>query len=150
MVLPGSLKFWTSFFFCHVLMIFFFKCLFSNSSKPIRRGGKQTTCGQGSRANDCGQSFDKASRAGKACPCNTATRPLHHRLLLQRMPARLQHRNRHGPAPAPGASFAARAVDRRPPAQDHRKHKAEEDAAGVDVVLVHPLESSYTPGDSGV
>jgi rod shape-determining protein MreC len=88
--------------------------------------------------------------AETASASKTAHRPLHHRLFLQRMPARLQHRNRHGPAPAPRASFAARAVDRRPPAQDHRKHEAEEDAAGMDVVLVQPQKSTYTPGDSGV
>ena len=95
-------------------------------------------CGQSSRAKICGQSFDKASRAGKACGPRQAQGPLHQLVLLQRMQARLQHGARHGSARAVGRSFTARQFDRRPLAQDHRIHQAQqmEIGARMDVVLV--------------
>ena len=100
--------------------------------------------GKGSRANVCGQRFDKGSRAGKACGQSSAETcsgqpancPLHHRLLLQRLQTRLQHGTGHGPAHALRRRLAPRRVDRRPAARNHRNDQAQAPAPGVDVVLV--------------
>ena len=98
--------------------------------------------GKASRVNDCGQRFNEASRAGEACGQNSATCPLHQRVLLQHMQARLQHGARHGHARAPWASFAARQFDRRPLAQDHRRHQAQKTGAGMDVVHMECAENA--------
>jgi hypothetical protein len=68
--------------------------VFFNDVVLAGKASRVNDCGQSSRAGKaCGQRLYEASRKGAACGQNSATCPLHQRVLLQHMQARLQIKN---------------------------------------------------------